>query len=130
MEKKKATVKKGPAPVQRQKYVVDAEGMAVGRLATNVSLLLRGKNTPQYQPHLDLGGSVLVKNISGLKFTGHKLDQKTYYHASGYPGGLKAKKLSELIRQRPEEVVRRAVWNMLPKNTLRDRMIKRLTFSK
>ena len=104
----------------------DATGQTVGRLATQIALALRGKDQPEYQPHLDRGARVEVINIGQLKFTGKKLEQKNYYHYSGYPGGLKTKKMSQVLAEKPGEVLIRAVKQMLPKNRLRQEMIKRL----
>jgi len=111
-------------------HKIDATDQVVGRLATQVSLLLRGKNRPDFQRHIDSKSSVVVSNASKMKFSGKKLDKKVYYHYSGYPGGLKTKKLRDVFESNPEEVLERAVWNMLPKNKLRDQMIKRLKISK
>jgi len=111
-------------------YRIDATGKSVGRLATEIAIILRGKNKASYQPHLDKGNEVVVKNISKLKFTGHKFDQKVYYHYSGYPSGLKEKKLSNIFPKNPGDILKRAVWNMLPKNKLREKMFKRLKITK
>lgn len=116
--------------LQRQKHLIDAEGQILGRLATRVSLLLRGKHKVEWEPHKDIGDFVQVENVDKISVTGKKMDDKIYYHYSGYPGGLKETKMKELMAKRPEEVLRRAVWNMLPKNKLRSRFIKRLTFVK
>lgn len=112
--------------IQRQTHRIDATGEVLGRLATKVAVLLRGKHKPTFQPHLDQGDNVIVKNISKIKITGKKLKQKKYYHYSGYPGGLKEKSMLELFKKNPGEVLKRAVWNMLPKNKLRKIVIKRL----
>ena len=117
MEKKKRTI-----------HEIDATGEILGRLATKVANLLRGKNKVDFAFHIDNGDSVVIYNADKIKVTGAKLEQKTYVHYSGYPGGLKQKKLAELIVTNPEQVVKKAVNNMLPKNKLRPHMIKRLTF--
>jgi len=113
--------------IERKTHKIDASGMAVGRIATQVALILRGKNKASFVPYLDMGDNVIVENASKLKFSGKKLDQKEYYHHTGYPGGLKTTKMKDL---KPEEIVKRAVWNMLPKNKLRDIVIKRLVVKK
>lgn len=112
--------------IERKLHKIDATGQSVGRLATQVATLLRGKNKPEYLPHLDLGDVVEVSNLKGLKFTGKKLEQKKYHHFSGYIGGLKTKKITELIDKDPGEVLRRAVREMLPPTKLRPAMMKRL----
>ena len=113
--------------IDRKTHRLDATNQAVGRLATQIVEFLRGKNKPSFTPHIDGGDFVIVENISELKFTGKKLEQKKYYRYSGYPGGLKETKLKKLYDEKPAEVLRKAVMNMLPKNKLRKNMIKRLT---
>jgi len=112
--------------IQRKLHQLDATGQAVGRLATQVANLLRGKNKPEYQAHLDLGDIVEVFNITKLKFTGKKILQKEYHHFSGYLGGLKTKKMAEVYAKNPGEVLQRAVREMLPDTRLRTGMLKRL----
>ena len=112
--------------IERKSHTIDASGKAVGRLATEIAVLLRGKHKPEYQPNIDGGDIVEVSNIKQVKFTGDKLTQKIYYRYSGYPGGLKKTKMSDVFTKNPAEVLRRAVWNMLPKNKLKKEMIKRL----
>jgi len=112
--------------IERKKHQMDATDQAVGRLATQIAIILRGKNKPEYQAHLDLGDIVEVINISKLKFTGKKLDQKEYHHYSGYQGGLKTKKMSSVYALNPGEVLQRAVRDMLPPTKLRPGMLKRL----
>jgi large subunit ribosomal protein L13 len=112
--------------VGRDWFVVDAEGQVLGRLATRVARLLIGKDKPSYTPHLDCGDHVVVINAERIKLTGNKLDQKIYYHHSGWPGGLKEVPIRTLMKRRPEEVVREAVLGMLPKNKLRARRAKKL----
>ncbi|MFW5888528.1 MAG: 50S ribosomal protein L13 [Patescibacteria group bacterium] len=112
--------------IERQKHQLDAADRAVGRLASDIAILLRGKNKPDFAPHIDMGDIVEVSNVSKMRFTGKKLEQKKYYRYSGYPGGIKETKLSELKEERPEEVLERAVRNMLPANKLRKNMLKRL----
>ncbi len=112
--------------IERKLHQIDATDQTVGRLASKIALILRGKNKPTYEPHLDLGDIVEVKNIDKLKFTGKKLDQKTYHHYSGYQGGLKTKKMSAIYAVNPGEVLQRAVREMLPPTKLRPNMLKRL----
>ena len=112
--------------MNRKTYTIDAADKAIGRIATEAVMFLRGKNESDFEFHQDKGSFVIVKNISKTKFTGKKLKQKNYYHYSGYQGGLKTKKMGEVFENDPGEVLRRAVYNMLPKNRLRPNMIKRL----
>jgi len=114
--------------MERKTYTIDANGHSVGRIATKVANLLRGKNNPDFEYNQDKGNFVIIENISKLKFTGKKLDQKKYYSYSGYPGGLKEKKMSELFEKNPNEILKKAIYKMLPKNKLRKEMIKRLSF--
>ncbi len=113
--------------VERKLHTIDATEKAIGRIATEIANLLRGKHKPEYEAHLDMGDSVEVVNIKKAKFTGTKFNQKMYYHHSGYPGGLKETKIKDLFAKKPSEVLKKAVWNMMPKNKLRNEMIKRLT---
>lgn len=112
--------------IERKLQKIDATDQTVGRLATQVVNFLRGKNKPEFQAHLDLGDIVEISNISQLKFTGKKLNQKQYHHFSGYLGGLKSKKMSEINNQNPGDILYRAVREMLPDNRLRVGMLKRL----
>jgi len=113
----------------RKVIPVDAENKSLGRLAVEVAVLLRGKNKPNYVPYKDVGDTVLVKNIDKIKFTGNKLENKNYFHYTGYLGNLKKKTLKEfLIKRGPKEVLRTAVMGMLQKNKLRAKQIKRLRF--
>jgi large subunit ribosomal protein L13 len=107
-----------PADVERQWYVVDAEGQTLGRLATRVADTLRGKRKPTYTPHVDTGDFVVVVNAEKIAVTGAKLQQKLYYRHSGYPGGLRSRTLAEQLERRPAEVIRKAVKGMLPRNRL------------
>src|ERR1700678_3609029 len=106
-------------------FVIDAEGVVLGRLATRIARLLIGKDKPTYTPHLDCGDHVVVVNAEKVKLTGNKIDQKLYRHHSGWPGGLKEVPIRTLLQRRPEEVVREAVLGMLPKNKLRARRAKK-----
>ncbi len=112
--------------IQRQTHTIDATNRVLGRLATEMTVLLRGKNKPDFAPNKDIGDFVVVKNIDKLKFTGKKKKQKKYYHHSGYPGGLKEIPFEKLFSRDPEAVLKKTVFGMLPKNKLRDKMIKRL----
>jgi len=107
-----------PENRQRGWYVVDAEGKTLGRLATQLADVLRGKRKPQYTPHCDTGDFVVVINAEKIAVTGRKLAQKTYYRHSGYPGGIRSRTLQEMLDRRPEEVLRKAVKGMLPRNKL------------
>lgn len=113
--------------IERGTHVIDATDQSVGRLASRIAILLRGKHKPEFQPNVDGGDAVTVENADKVRFTGTKFENKEYYSFSGYPGGLKTTKLSKLFAEKPNEVLRKAVWNMLPKNRLRSEMIKRLT---
>ncbi len=115
--------------IQRKIITVDAENKSLGRLAVEVAVLLRGKNKPNYVPYKDVGDTVVVKNVDKMKFTGNKLENKNYFHYTGYLGNLKKKTLKEfLIKRGPKEVLRNAIMGMLQKNKLRARQIKRLRF--
>ncbi|MDA2936341.1 50S ribosomal protein L13 [Patescibacteria group bacterium AH-259-L05] len=116
--------------IDRKTHILNATDQSVGRLATEVATLLIGKHKPSYVPHVDGGDIVVVENVDKLTFTGQKLKQKIYYHHSGYPGGLKQKKMGEYFHENPSYVLHRAVINMLPKNKLRKSRIKRLRFKK
>ncbi len=107
-----------PADVERQWYVVDADGQTLGRLATRVADTLRGKRKPTFTPHVDTGDFVVVVNAEKVAVTGAKLRQKRYYRHSGYPGGLRSRTLAEQLERRPPEVIRSAVKGMLPRNRL------------
>ena len=115
-----------PATIDRKWYVVDAANMTLGRLASEVAKVLRGKNKPIFTPHMDTGDYVIVINAEKVKVTGKKLDQKIYYHHSGYVGGLKETTLKEKLAKKPEEVVELAVKGMLPKGPLGRQMYTKL----
>lgn len=112
--------------VTRTWRVVDADGKTLGRLATSIAALLRGKHKATFSPHLDMGDPVIVVNAAKVRVTGDKLRTKTYGRHSGYPGGLRRETLESLLRRRPEEVIRRAVRRMLPDTKLGDALIRRL----
>ena len=112
--------------IERKWYVVDAEGQVFGRVASQVASILRGKNKPYYTPNMDTGDYVIIINADKLVLTGKKLDQKVYYHHSGYAGGLKETKYRKLMAEKPEFAIRRAVVGMLPKGPLGRQMAKKL----
>ena len=114
------------ADITRKWYVVDAEGLALGRVASQVANILRGKNKPIYTPNVDTGDYVIVINCEKVVLTGKKLDQKIYYKHSGYVGGLKETKYRKLMAEKPEEALRHAVVGMLPKGPLGRQMAKKL----
>lgn len=107
-----------PAAIERKWYVVDASGYTLGRLASEVAKILRGKNKPIFTPHIDTGDYVIIVNADKVKVTGRKLDQKIYYHHSEYVGGMKETTLREMMAKKPEKVVELAVKGMLPKGPL------------
>ena len=112
--------------IERKWYVVDAEGKTLGRLASEVANVLRGKNKPTYTPHIDTGDYVIVVNAEKIQVTGKKLDQKIYYHHSEYVGGMKEATLREMMQKKPEFVITHAVKGMLPKGPLGRQMLKKL----
>ena len=115
-----------PDKIERKWYVVDAEGCTLGRLASEVASVLRGKNKPVFTPHVDTGDYVIVINAEKIKVTGKKLDQKIYYSHSDYVGGMKETTLREMMNKKPEKVIELAVKGMLPKGPLGIQMIKKL----
>ena len=115
-----------PSTVERKWYVVDAEGKTLGRLASEIANVLRGKNKPIYTPHIDTGDYVIVVNAEKVKVTGKKLDQKIYYHHPEYVGGMKEATLKEMMQKKPEFVITHAVKGMLPKGPLGRQMLKKL----
>ncbi len=112
--------------VERSWYVIDAKGQTLGRLATVVATVLRGKNKPTYTPHIDCGDYCIVINASEINLTGDKLNQKMYYNHSGYPGGLRERTAKEMKEKYPVEMVERAIKGMLPHNALGRKMAKKL----
>ena len=112
--------------VERNWYVVDADGMTLGRLASQVAAILRGKNKPTFTPHVDCGDHVIVINAAKVVLSGKKLDQKIYYHHSGFAGGLKQTKYRKLMAEKPEFAVKHAVVGMLPKGPLGRLMARKL----
>lgn len=115
-----------PTDITRDWHVVDADGMVLGRLATEVASILRGKHKPTFAPHVDTGDHVVVVNAANVVLTAGKAEQKFAYRHSGYPGGLKQTSYAELLERRPEELVRRAVRGMLPKGTLGRQQLAKL----
>lgn len=115
-----------PDKIERKWYVVDAEGCTLGRLASGVASVLRGKNKPQFTPHVDTGDYVIIVNADKIKVTGKKMDQKIYYHHSDYVGGMKETTLKEMMAKKPEKVVELAVKGMLPKGPLGRSMMTKL----
>ena len=115
-----------PSDRQRDWLLVDASGQTLGRLATQIAEALRGKRKPEYTPHIDTGDFVVVINAEKIKVTGNKLADKKYYRHSGYPGGLKVRTLGEQLERRPEEVIRKAVKGMLPRNRLGRKQLTKL----
>lgn len=112
--------------IKREWWVVDADGLTLGRLVTRIAIILRGKHKPSYTPHMDCGDHVIVINADKIRVTGRKLDQKMYYWHSGYPGGIKSISLRDQLRKHPTRVIEAAVRGMLPKNRLGRRMVKKL----
>ena len=115
-----------PAKIDRKWYVVDAEGQTLGRLASEVAKVLRGKNKPEFTPHVDTGDYVIVINAEKVKVTGKKMDQKVYHHHSAYVGGMKEVTLKEKMAKKPEQVIELAVKGMLPKGPLGRQMYTKL----
>ena len=114
--------------MERKTHTIDATGKVLGRLAAEIAVLLRGKQKSDFVPYRDMGDFVIVKNVSKLKITGKKIEQKKYFHHSGFLGGVKEVPLKKIFKTNPAEVLRKAVFGMLPKNKLRAEQIKRLKF--
>ena len=121
-----ATQSAKASEIERKWYVVDAAGQPLGRLASKVAHVLRGKHRPEYTPHVDTGDFVIVINAAQVRLTGNKLADKFYYRHSGYPGGLSAESYGDLLQRKPGFVVKRAVKGMLPKNSLGRQMFRKL----
>jgi large subunit ribosomal protein L13 len=115
-----------PESRQRDWYLVDAEGKTLGRLATQIADTLRGKRKPEYTPHVDTGDFVIVVNAAKVEVTGNKRADKVYYRHTGYPGGIRSRTLAEMLQRQPEEVIRKAVKGMLPRNRLARRQLTKL----
>ncbi len=115
-----------PHEVERRWHLIDAEGQTLGRLATEIARLLRGKNKPQYTPHIDTGDFVVVVNAEKVVVTGNKAEQKVYYRHTGYPGGLRETSFEAMLERKPTEILRRAVRGMMPKTRLGRQQLKKL----
>jgi len=115
-----------PEDIQREWFVVDAKGKTLGRLATQIAIILRGKHKPIYSPHMDVGDFVIVINCDQIRVTGDKMDTKMYHRHSGYPGGVTSLTLRQQLEKHPERVIQAAVRGMLPRNKLGRQMIKKL----
>lgn len=115
-----------PSQIEKKWFVVDAKDQVLGRLATQVARVLCGKHKPIYVPFLDTGDFVIVVNAAKLEITGRKLDQKSYYRHTGFPGGLKETSAKKMFAETPERIVKEAVWGMLPKNRLGKKMLAKL----
>jgi large subunit ribosomal protein L13 len=115
-----------PATRERNWVVIDATGKTLGRLATQIADILRGKTKPEYTPHCDVGDFVVVINAERISVTGKKREEKLYYRHSGYPGGLRTRTLGQMLERRPEEVIRKAVKGMMPRNRLARAQLKKL----
>jgi large subunit ribosomal protein L13 len=115
--------------IQQKTHTIDAKGKVLGRLASEIAILLRGKHKKNFVPYLDMGDFVVVKNAKEIKLTGKKTEQKKYYRHSGYPGGLKEIPFRKIFEKNPDLILQKAVFGMLPKNKLRAKMIKRLKFT-
>ena len=115
-----------PTDRQRDWYVVDAEGKTLGRLSTEIAMTLLGKRKPEYTPHIDTGDFVVVVNAEKIHVTGNKREDKIYWRHSGFPGGIKSRSLNEMLARQPEEVIRKAVKGMLPRNRLARQQLNKL----
>jgi len=124
--KQQKTFSPRPEDIDREWWVVDATGLPLGRMASEVAKVLRGKHKPTFAPHMDMGDYVIVVNASQIAVTGAKVDDKRYYHHSGYPGGLTERSFGELLEKFPERVIEKAVRGMLPKNRIGRKMFKKL----
>ncbi len=112
--------------IERKWYVVDARDAVLGRLAVKIAVYLRGKNKPVFTPNVDTGDFIIVVNAEKVRLTGKKMTDKVYYHHTGYIGGIKAETAKEMFEKHPERIIEKAVWGMLPKNTLGKQMLKKL----
>ena len=114
--------------MKRETHTIDVSGKVLGRIAVQIAVLLRGKHKPDFVPYRDMGDFVIVKNVAKLKITGKKMEQKKYFHHSGYLGGVKEIPFKKIFKTNPAEILRKAVFGMLPKNKLRAEQIKKLKF--
>lgn len=112
--------------IERQWFVVDAAGQTLGRLATQIASVLRGKHKPTYSPHMDVGDHIIVINADKIQVTGRKAEQKVYYRHTGYPGGIRSTPYARMLERHPERILRKAVWGMLPHNVLGRQVFKKL----
>ncbi len=112
--------------VEQKWFVIDADGVVLGRLASRVASIVRGKNKPIFTPHVDTGDNVIILNADKIRLTGRKLDAKKYYRHSGYPGGIHETTARKLLEKKPEEVLRHAIWGMLPHNRLGRKLLKKV----
>ncbi len=119
-------MKSEDALAQRQWFIIDAQGMVLGRMASEIAKILRGKNKPIFTPNADAGDFVIVVNARGVRLTGKKLDKKTYYRHTDYPGGIRERSAAKMLAEKPEDVIRLAVKGMLPKNRLSRRLVTKL----
>ena len=115
-----------PAEVDRKWYVIDAEGQVLGRMAAEIARVLRGKHKPQFTPHIDTGDFIIVTNAEKVGLSGKKVEYKSYFHHSHYPGGVKIDHVRDLLKKKPEKVIEHAVWGMLPHNNLGRQLFKKL----
>ncbi len=115
-----------PGEFEQKWHLIDARGQVLGRLASEVASILRGKDKPIFTPHVDTGDYVVIVNAANIRLTGNKLNDKTYYHHTGYPGGIKSITAAELMEKNPEELINTAVKGMLPKNKLANKLLKKL----
>lgn len=126
VQSKNKVIKKAKVVPKLETRTIDAKGEILGRLSTRIAVILRGKDKPSFRPYLVMGDKVIVLNAEKIQVTGAKMEQKKYYHHTGYIGHLKSKTMKEIFQKNPEEIIRRAVWGMLPKNKLRDIWMKNL----
>lgn len=112
--------------IEKKWYLIDANGLVLGRLATRVAMILRGKNKPTYTPNSDTGDFVIIVNADKVRLTGNKVENKAYYHHTGYPGGIKKAMAKDIIKQNPERIIMSAVRGMIPKNTLGRQQLSKL----
>jgi large subunit ribosomal protein L13 len=130
MTQKSFWLTKEAGEAQREWYVVDATGQTLGRLASKIAMVLRGKHKASYTPNVDMGDFVIVLNAGSIRLTGSKPDKKLYYHHTKYPGGLKTRAAKDVLVDDPQRAIREAVWGMLPKGPLGRRIIKKLKIYK
>jgi len=112
--------------IEKKWYLIDANGLVLGRLATRVAMILRGKNKPTYTPNADTGDFVIIVNADKIRLTGNKLENKAYYHHTGYPGGIKKEMAKDIMKKTPERIIMSAVRGMIPKNTLGRQQLSKL----